>query len=665
MRKFILIDQSIKDAGGHHLEYALRVLKAAKNLGFKSILGTHKECGDVISEHIDIVDKAFSHTFWENFQSEFIALDPKERRLINKIKIKKDQLIYDLMCSSLGFSYMAAHQGLSIPDMFSRYGSATSGKRLSAVTILSGYFLARLNDIRRKSSKKFDRFSNATRRLKRFMWMTFVGLLGLTLSPILLPYILTRWNRIFGRSNVYASQFSEDIQRLLVRVNAANGDIVFIPTLGNVELIGSSICSDRLPFQNLAWHFLFRRNLFQGREPSYQLQIEKQFKVLQAFSAYKLGASGANVSFYTDTDALTEQYNRLGLFKFTTLPIPLDESLERSKDANDRQVNITYIGDARDEKGFPLLPRLVGDLRAAGYTENEIKFTFQSNFNVPGGELGSRIAKAELSMDLLEQVNLVDGPFDSDEYTNLVNKADILLVPYDAYNYYARSSGVFAEALVAGIPVVTSDKSWMSQELFNLNQNYYRELLRSKKTLQTKSLGNSKNHSQLLVRPYSSGDYTWLLLEITQLLEKPGQYMHINWKSSPESILRADSTASFFRQFTVDLRSTATYSLLRLPKKERLLLEFEIDDGLGNVFPLAKIGAIGLAISAHELHMETNTPLFQACGLFCQEEDFSAAVIEVIQKHEQYSMHCQELRKTWMAFHDSEVLVKMLDGVSK
>lgn len=665
MRKFILIDQSIKDAGGHHLEYALRVLKAAKNLGFQSVLGVHRKCGDLISEHIDIVDKGFSYTFWENIQSEFIALHPKERQFLSKVKMKKNQLLYDLMCSPLGFSYMAATQRLSLSDMFSRYGSATSGKQLSALTILTGYFLVRVNGIRKKISKKLAHFSSAGKRLKRWILIVFIGLVGFIFSPILFPYILIRWSKIFRRSDMYVSQFAEDIQRLLIRVNATNGDIVFIPTLGNVELIGSAICAERLPIENLVWHFLFRRNVFRGREPSYQAQIEEQFKTLQAFSAYTFGGSGGNARFYTDTDALTEQYNRLGSLKFTTLPIPLDDSLEQSKDDNDRRINATYIGDARDEKGFPLLPRLVADLRAAGYTEGDIKFTFQSNFNVPAGEIGSRIAKAELAVESPKQVSLVDGPFESRQYTALVNKADILLVPYDSHNYYARSSGIFAEALVAGIPVVASDKSWMSQELFEFNQNYYRELIEYKKIIKTNSLDNSQNHSQLLVRPCLSGDCTWLLLEVTQLFEKPGQYMNVRWRSSPGVILRADNTAFFFRQFTVDLRSTSTYSLLRLPNKERLLLEFEIDDGLGNFLPLAKSGATGLAISAHELDIGTPIPLFQACSLYCQKEDFSTAVIEVIENYAQYSMDCQKLRKTWKAFHDSEILVKMLAGVSK
>ena len=70
MRKFILIDQSIKDSGGHHLEYALRVLKAAKSVGFETVLAVNKSCKNFDSSEIDILDKSFSHGFWENFACE-------------------------------------------------------------------------------------------------------------------------------------------------------------------------------------------------------------------------------------------------------------------------------------------------------------------------------------------------------------------------------------------------------------------------------------------------------------------------------------------------------------------------------------------------------------------------------------------------------------------
>lgn len=660
MRKFILIDQSIKDAGGHHLEYALRVLRAAKQMGFSSVLATNRLCNEIKNKHIDIVDRAFTHTFWENYQSESVRLGVKERRLLNTIKIYFSQVLYSLMCSPLGFAYIAASQGLRLPDMFSRYGTATSGKQLSALAIVAGYCLVRVNWIGKRISNRIRHFPFMTRKMKRIGLLTSIGLLGFLLSPFILPYLLLRWSRFFGRADTYASKFTDDLQRMLIRVDAANGDIVFIPTLGNVELFGAGVCIESLPIEHITWHFLFRRNIFQGREPLYQGQIENQLKTLQSFSAFKQRMPGYITKFYTDTKALTEQYNRLAVFDFKTLPIPLDETLNRSVVSRE-QLNILYIGDARDEKGFPLLPRLVADLHAAGYSKENIRFVFQSNFNVPGGEFGSRIGFAELSMESAEWVSLVDGPFESAQYTSLINNADLILVPYDCDSYYARSSGVFAEALAAGIPVVSTNKSWMSQELLHLNQEYYRMLLETENILQSVPFSDLKRRSKLLIRPHAPNECAWLLIEIEQLFERPGQFIDVFWESSPFHIHKVDMCANFYHHFTIDLRSSKAFGLLRLPANDRLLLRFEVDNGSGERQSITKAGADALSIVVHELDLPADTPLFQVAGLYCRDEDLSSAVIEVLEHHEQYLTHSNKYRQKWAGFHNSENLVKMLD----
>jgi glycosyltransferase involved in cell wall biosynthesis len=660
MRKFILIDQSIKDAGGHHLEYALRVLRAAKKMGFSSVLATNRLCNEIKSEHIDIVDRAFTYTFWENYQSESIRFGVKERHLLSTIKIAIAQVLYALMCSPFGFAYIAASQGLDLPDMFLRYGTATSGKKLSAISIVIGYFLVRVTRVGKKLFNWILHFPFITRKMKRIFFLTPIVLFGFVLLPIILPYFLLRWSRFFGRADTYASKFTDDLQRMLIRIDAANGDIVFIPTLGNVELFGAGVCIENFPVEHITWHFLFRRNIFQGREPMYQGQIEDQLRTLQSFSAFKQRTPTNVIKLYTDTEALTEQYNRLAVFNFKTLPIPLDETLKRSNVARD-QLNVLYIGDARDEKGFPLLSRLVADLHAAGYSKKNIRFVFQSNFNVPGGEYGSRIGFAELSMESAEWVSLVDGPFESAQYTSLINSADLILVPYDCDSYYARSSGVFAEALAAGIPVVSSNKSWMSQELLHLNQEYYRMLLETESILQSIPFVDLEQGSELQIQPHAPNECVWLIIEIKQLFEKPGQFIDIIWESSPFHIFKVDRAESFYHHFTIDLRSSKAFGLLRLPAKDRLLLRFEFDNGSGERQSITKSGADALSVVVHELNLPADTPLFQVAGLYCRDEDLSSAAIEVIEHYEQYLTHSNKYKHKWAGFHNSENLVKILD----
>jgi hypothetical protein len=64
-RWLILIDQSIKAPGGHHYEYAQRILDAAKRQGFRTLLIAHK---DYIGQIDHDVRAVFSLTFWDNYR---------------------------------------------------------------------------------------------------------------------------------------------------------------------------------------------------------------------------------------------------------------------------------------------------------------------------------------------------------------------------------------------------------------------------------------------------------------------------------------------------------------------------------------------------------------------------------------------------------------------
>jgi hypothetical protein len=74
-------------------------------------------------------------------------------------------------------------------------------------------------------------------------------------------------------------------------------------------------------------------------------------------------------------------------------------------------------------------------------------------------------ARAALSALPTAQVLLDEAPLDSAEYVALVRRVDVLVVPYAAHEYARRSSGVLAEGLAAGVPVVVPRATWMADQL--------------------------------------------------------------------------------------------------------------------------------------------------------------------------------------------------------
>ncbi|MBV1798742.1 glycosyltransferase [Siccirubricoccus sp. G192] len=133
-----------------------------------------------------------------------------------------------------------------------------------------------------------------------------------------------------------------------------------------------------------------------------------------------------------------------------------------------------YFGDAREEKGFPIISEAIDAARDLVQGTVRPHFTIQSNFNVPGGDAGS--ARGYLRLQSLPQEwrNLVFGPFQGTEYLSLFESIDAVLMPYDPIRYFARSSGVFMEALVAGRAAIVSAGSWMASQAEPFRQAYLR-----------------------------------------------------------------------------------------------------------------------------------------------------------------------------------------------
>ncbi len=679
MKKFILIDQSIKDSQGHHLEYALRVLRAAKEQGYYTVLGVNKKSEDIKSEYIDAVEKRFTYTFWENFSETRISDKLKTPILFPKKLVNKliQRFMVWAVSTPLATAYLVAYdqpfmRGLGV--MSHRKWGINS----SVFIITLGYAIRRAIDflqVIRSSRHTIREFS--FKHPRRWVWFLF----NLILSPIYLIIlffftlfkfsligfsvflkILKLCLTIIGAKfqvGKYEKQFGADVSRFVKRVNASEGDIVFVPTLGVVETVGVVFEMPKLKKMGLSWHFLFRRNIFNGREPQYNDQIASNIETANALelSKYAIRVHGAHIYFYTDTDALTIQYNKISGVKFTTLPIPSENTAAKIEKDKTAVLNISYIGDARDEKGYHKLPKLVGDLRATQLTEDKIHFHLQSNFNVKGGETNSALAKAMLRGENRDYVSLPEGPFDSETYDELIHQTDIMLIPYSGENYYARSSGVFSESLAAGIPFVATDKTWMSQEALSLNQAYY-ESLKIHENPSYKPIKLLLNEERRL-NGYGAQEHIWLLFEIDQDRPLPGHYLNIGWQrpksrhKALKTVFSAGQRLLFFNETAIDLRLPKAYGLACIPNISGITISAYIDG-------LAATHKTNLQIKVSILDMPFETPLFIGGAFYTDENDFSHAVYEVIRKYDHYKRSAADLQKQWNSFHNMNVFLEKM-----
>lgn len=249
-------------------------------------------------------------------------------------------------------------------------------------------------------------------------------------------------------------QFVRDTQRMLSDLKLTDADVVLAPTIALDEFDELRRCWPHLgPACSARWHFVFRRDL-----PSEVGDAGSQLREAFGPCAALDGEPGWRL--WTDSEELTARYREATGRQFGTLPVP-HTRYSPTMARNEGPFHILYLGDARREKGFHHLPALVKALNSA--KPGRFAFSIQAHAASPSPEREIVEAREELRRLSELGVTLFSRPLDPPEYRQLLDSGDLSLLPYDRSAYAARSSGVFAESLAAGIPTIVPADTWMSR----------------------------------------------------------------------------------------------------------------------------------------------------------------------------------------------------------
>lgn len=651
-QRFILIDQSIQHLGGHHYEYAVRVLEAAERAGLEPILVTNRQVS--VGEHTRFrVVPAYLYAFWDH-PRRFSLM----RRLASLFRIRAnvlDRFKFRLLFSPVGIAYLERER---LQDWVRRRSFSHDVSSFSRIAILSVAGVIKLLQTILAMLKLLLPFQSYFARV-----FSVVG--GVPRSMLALGSQLRSQlgaPEFMGMSGRKVKQFRKDTLRLMSLIGARAGDCFFVPTLNEAEMLGL-VEPVRRGSEGATWHLLFRRNLFTGRDWQYADQDEALRPYRNAFKRFQRSVPAGRVCFYTDTEPLTVQYNRLQVATFETLPIPVSVSFRRSTadTVSAEGPTLLYAGDARTEKGFHFLPRLVQDLRATPGCA-DAGFLFQANFNIPGGEPRPAVAKAELRAMEGPWLRLVDQPLTSDDYCQLFHQADAALVLYDADNYYARSSGVHVEALTAGMPVVIPAASWMWSTVGDAFYDYHASLL---ETTQVRAVpgANWRFHGSERTNAWASGrlviragapSFAWLRFE-------PGDDHVILTGRLPKGAVR-------FVRVLVDFLNR---------DRESLRQSLQIVGGLqsGKISVLVRVPAgtqhawLGLSdhfadstfmldeLEIHYLRVGRSLPLGAVAAVYAGEGQITSAARELVEHFEHYRLSARRFSESWSAYHSPDGVV--------
>lgn len=436
MPRCVVIDPSIKDFQGHYFEYALRVARAAAAEGYEPVIAANRSFCAGATTDARIVP-VYKYGYFRPVGRGYLkSAKVVARRGIDKAKVWAIRLAY----SRLALLLCRSGAGTKRERSASRFRRAVRRVVVGPFWLIKrglrrDALVARLAGWTAKNGKRLAARARAV-------------------GDRLARRVVNR-----GWSWVKERRFARDTAELFERAWLQDGDVVLLSAVSIAELKSLAWFFARSPeSQRASWHLMFRRDV-----PTAPKEREQFVAALSGLA--KWGES-RRIFFYTDTDELTADYERLGIGEFQTLPIPVDQRYYTERRCQRTGPRVaSYVGDARGEKGYQHLPRLVSETYSSGLGAGDVQFVIQSNIADGASTPEIRTARNLLKGASANQARLVASSLDSEQYRQSVVDADVMLVPYDRKSYQARSSGILVEALSAAIPVIVPAGTWMAGQL--------------------------------------------------------------------------------------------------------------------------------------------------------------------------------------------------------
>lgn len=216
-----------------------------------------------------------------------------------------------------------------------------------------------------------------------------------------------------------------------------------------------------LPLRKKPWIvILFLSDRWNRSGPDeYDRQIA-EFRTLKTTISSLTRDDARRIIFFAVTDLLAQELTGLLGTNVDVAPIPLpygDPQLYSSSKREPHLPRVVILGGARLEKGSHLIP----DIVAACRSHVQAEFVVQLTNNTMTAEEFEKLAMIENQ----PHVTVIRHPMTLPEYNAVLNDADIALFPYEVIPYRKRTSGVFAEAVAFGKPVVVTRGTWMAGQI--------------------------------------------------------------------------------------------------------------------------------------------------------------------------------------------------------
>jgi glycosyltransferase involved in cell wall biosynthesis len=262
---------------------------------------------------------------------------------------------------------------------------------------------------------------------------------------------------------VHEQTIRDDLLSMTREFQVNDSDVVVINTLRHWAIRGvvdwlEVLPARRRPVTALILHFT--------AFPDPNASEGSEFLYREAFHRIETSVCRDRIVLTADSELLISEYSLInpGLI-FHLAPIPHAKVHGTDRDTLARikagdKIRIGYVGEARTNKGFDLLPRLLGRAKDMRLTER-----IELHIHAYCGNPTQPFYRRTLSGLRHPAAFLYYHPMDEQEYSDFLASLDVVVLPYTIDNYHAQTSGVFAEAMASGKIVVVPKGTWLSRQL--------------------------------------------------------------------------------------------------------------------------------------------------------------------------------------------------------
>ena len=178
----------------------------------------------------------------------------------------------------------------------------------------------------------------------------------------------------------------------------------------------------------------------------------------------------------TPSKEMKKYLKSITLADINFLPLPY-ECIKPIKSNNTDSINIAFLGDGRYEKGLIMFLQAISDhidiakfhiqkIYSRGYNSEE-----KNDFN----DLVKKLSK-------YKNIKFYNKSLFPDKFVKFISSMDLIILPYHPRSYDKRVSGIFIQAMQHGVPCITSDGTWIAEEIkknkcgvifkYNINKDY-------------------------------------------------------------------------------------------------------------------------------------------------------------------------------------------------